>query len=132
MKYSKVQYKYYLEEAVSVQTSLRPVQSAIVPGYIFLGVDGKMIIYSRYAWDGATGGVNFKGNRLAVLVHDAIYQLIREGLIDDVNVKAQSDKGLRDMMIAEGSWKWIANFFYFCVSNFGNAFATNKKKVYEV
>lgn len=131
MKYSKVQYKYYLEETVSVQTSLRPVQSAIVPGYIFLGVDGKMIIYSRYAWDGATGGVNFKGNRLAVLVHDAIYQLIREGLID-VSLKAQSDKDLRDMMISEGSWRFVANFFYFCVSRFGNAFATKKKKVYTV
>ena len=131
MKYSKVQYKYYLEETVSIQTSLRPVQSAIVPGYIFLGVDGKMIIYSRYAWDGATGGVNFKGNRLAVLVHDAIYQLIREGLID-VSVKEQADKDLRDMMIAEGSWKWVANFFYFCVSKFGNVFATRKKKIYEV
>lgn len=131
MKYSKVQYKYYLEETVSVQTSLRPVQSAIVPGYIFLGVDGKMIIYSRYAWDGITNGVNFKSNRIPGLVHDATYQLIREGLID-LSLKAQSDKDLRDMMIAEGSWKWIANFFYFCVSKFGNAFATKQKKVYVV
>jgi len=131
MKYSKVQYKYYLEETIEVQTSLRPVQSAIVPGYIFLGLDGKMIIYRRYAWDGATGGVNFKGNRLAVLVHDAIYQLIREGLIGK-SLKDQSDKDLRDMMIAEGSWKFVANFFYFCVSKFGNAFATKKKKIYTV
>lgn len=131
MKYSKVQYKYYLEETVSVQTSVRPAQSAIVPGYIFLGVDGKMIIYRRYAWDGITNGVNFKSNRVPGLVHDATYQLIREGLID-LSLKAQSDKDLRDMMIAEGSWKFVANFFYFCVSKFGNAFATKRKKIYTV
>jgi len=131
MKYSKVNYKYYLEETVSVQTSLRPEQSAIIPGYIFLGVDGKIIIYSRYAWDGATGGVNFKGNRLAVLVHDAIYQLIREGLID-ARIKEFADRDLRDTMIFYRSYKWVANFFYFCVSKFGNAFTTNKKKIYEV
>jgi len=131
MKYSKVQYKYYLEETVEVQTSLRPVQSAIVPGYIFLGLDGKMIIYRRYAWDGITNGVNFKSNRIPGLVHDATYQLIREGLID-LSLKEQSDKDLRDMMIAEGSWKFVSNFFYFCVSKFGNAFATKKKKIYAV
>lgn len=131
MKYSKVQYKYYLEETIEVQTSLRTAQSAIVPGYIFLGVDGKMIIYSRYAWDGITNGVNFKSNRIPGLVHDATYQLIREGLID-LSLKAQSDKDLRDMMIAEGSWEFVANFFYFCVSKFGNAFATKKKKIYTV
>lgn len=131
MKYSKVQYNHYLEENEVIQTRLRPSKSAIIPGYIFLGVDGRIIIYHRYAWDGITNGVDFKSNRTAGLVHDALYQLMREGCLD-LSFKDQCDEELRDIMIREGCFKFIANFFYFMVQKFGNAFATKKKKVYTV
>lgn len=131
MKFSKVQYKYCVEENEVVKTRLRPCKSANIPGYLHLSIDGTLIISYRYAWDGITNGVNLKCNRTAGLVHDALYQLMREGELD-LSFKTQCDEELRDIMASNGAPQFLANFFFFMVQKFGNAFATKKKKVYEV
>ena len=130
MKYSKG-YKYQLKDNVVIQTRLRPDTPAIVQGYIFLGTDGKLFIYKGYAWNGATCAPDFKCNMLGVLVHDALFQLIQEGLLPDYHFK-QCNEELSDIMIVEGTPKLIAEVFYFGVSKFGKKFYKKKTPVFEV
>jgi len=130
MKYS-AGYKYQLKGNVLVQTRLRPTTPAIIQGFIFLGGDGKLFIYNSYAWNGATCAPDFDGNRLAVLVHDALFQLIQEGLLPDDSFK-ECNEELRDIMISEGAPRLIAELFYFGVSGFGKKFYKKKTPVFEV
>ena len=73
-------YKYQLAEMYSFQTGI--VGEVTNSGYVSLDLDGTLNIMPGYAWDGASGPafdtLNF---RRGTLVHDALYQLIREGLI---------------------------------------------------
>jgi len=130
LKYSDG-YKIQIKEDVFVQTKLRPKQAAEIPGYVSLGTDGGLWIYNRYAYDGATGGVNLDCMRLAILVHDVLFQLMQEGQLD-IAFFQQANEELRDIAISNGTPVWIANFFFFMVQKFGNAFATKKKKIYTV
>ena len=130
MKYSKG-YKYQLKSNVVIQTRLRPEQPAIVQGFIFLGSDGKLFIYRGYAWNGSNLSPNFDSNRLAVLAHDALFQLIQEGLLPDYHFK-ECNEELRDIMIIEGTPKPIAEVFYFGVSTFGKKFYKKITPVFEV
>ena len=130
LKYSDG-YKIQIKEDVFVQTRLKPKQRAEIPGYVSIETDGGLWIYNRYAYDGATGGVNLDCMRLAILVHDALFQLMQEGQLD-IAFFQQANEELRDIAISNGTPVWITNFFYFCVSKFGNAFATKKKKDYTV
>jgi len=130
VKYSRG-YKFQLKSNLVIQTRLRPSAPAIVQGYIFLGTDGKLFIYSGYAHNGATLAPDFKSNFIAVLVHDALFQLIQEGLLPDYHFK-ECNEELRDIMITEGTPKLIANVFYFGVSNFGKNFYKKITPVFEV
>ena len=130
MKYSKG-YKYQLKGNVFIQTRLMPEKPAIIQGFIFLGTDGKLFIYNSYAWNGATCAPDFKCNMLAVLVHDALFQLIQEGLLPDYHFK-ECNEELRDIMIMEGTPKLIAEVFYFGVNTFGKHFYKKITPVFEV
>jgi hypothetical protein len=130
MKYSKG-YKYQLKGNVVIQTRLRPEKPAIIQGFIFLGTDGKLFIYNSYAWNGATCAPDLKSNMLAVLVHDALFQLIQEGLLPDYHFK-ECNEELHDIMISEGAQKLIAEVFYLGVSKFGKKFYKKKTTVFEV
>lgn len=45
-------------------------------------VEGHLVIYAGYAWDGCSGPtVDTKSNMRASLVHDCLYQCIREGFL---------------------------------------------------
>lgn len=130
LKYSDG-YKIQIKEDVFIQTRLRPKHPAEIPGYVSLGTDGGLWIYEKYAYDGATGGINLDCMRAGILVHDALFQLMQEGQLD-IAFFQQANEELRDIAISNGTPVWITNFFYFCVSKFGNAFATKKKKIYVV
>lgn len=130
MKYSSG-YKYQLKSNVVIQTRLRPNTPCVIQGYIFLDTDGELFIYRGYAWNGATLAPDFDCNRLAVLVHDALFQLIQEGVLD-ISFISQANEELRDIMIAKGTPKVVADIFYFGVSNFGKHFAKTMQPVYEV
>ncbi len=93
-------YKYQLANAVSVQTALRPEHHAEIPravisrreqgrvvavayseAWVTLATNGMLYIAAGYAWDGATGALDFKRVRPATLVHDALYQLMSYGAL---------------------------------------------------
>lgn len=74
-------YKYWVSRNWFYRTKIVPK----APGgndFVFLTLDGLLVIKRGYAWDGASGpAINTKDFIRASLVHDALYQLIREGVL---------------------------------------------------
>ena len=117
LKYSSG-YKFQLNSDVVVQTTLRPEQQCVIQGYVFLDTDGLLYIYRGYAWNGCTNAPDTDSNFLAGLVHDALYQLIQEGILEQ-SFKPYADMMLRDVMIECGSNIIVSEIFYLAVKWFG-------------
>jgi hypothetical protein len=82
MKYTKKKYKYQLTEVEVFQTSFRP-RVAIYTRFASMTTGGLLTIRAGYAWDGVSGPIrDTDSNHHAGLCHDALYQLMRMGLLD--------------------------------------------------
>lgn len=117
-----MKYKFTEEKDIVIQTALRPAKQCVIQGFVFLDIDGKLYIYKGYSHNGVTLGIDFKFTRLAALVHDALFQLMQEGLLP-LSFFEQCNLELKRLMIANGSPKFIANFYYRMVQTFGKPFA---------
>lgn len=117
MKYRKLHgYKYELMQAYThiINATLPP---NVGNEYVSTGVN--LYISAGYAWDGASGPTwDDKTNMRASLVHDALYQLMREGLLDR-KYRKYADELLRDMCIQDGMGKFRAAYYYRAVRIFG-------------
>jgi hypothetical protein len=92
---------------------------ATVPGFIDLYADGRLVIHTGYAWDGASGPtIDTETSKRGSLVHDALYQLIREGLLPRA-AKDATDLEFRDLCIDDGMWEWRAKLWCWAVDQFG-------------
>jgi hypothetical protein len=117
-------YKYQLAEDYSIQTTITGYDIDI--DFIKLTPAGMLTIKKGYAWDGASGPTidtpsTFRGS----LVHDALYQLMREDLIGQHN-RIIADCYLRDICIEDGMWKWRANLWYNGVRKFAMSAANSE------
>jgi hypothetical protein len=62
-------------------------------------------IVTGYAWDGASGPtIDTRSVIRASLVHDALYQLMRLGVLDR-GWRATADADLARIMIEDGAWR---------------------------
>ena len=117
MKYRKLHgYKY---ELIGAYTQI--INAELPPNtgndYVCIGVH--LYISARYAWDGASGPTfDDKTNMRASLVHDALYQLMREGLLDR-KCRKYADQLFRDICIQDGMGKFRAWYYYQAVRIFG-------------
>ena len=77
-------YKYQLTEAYTVDILIHPdADIHSNSGYIDLTAEGTLTIKKGYAWDGPSGPtVDTRNFMRGSLVHDALYQLMREGALD--------------------------------------------------
>ena len=88
--------------------------------------DQALIIQAGYAWDGPSGPSFDTDNFMrASLVHDALYQLIREGWLSKTDRKA-CDQILFDICIADGMTWFRAKWVYHAVRTFGGKAAQNR------
>lgn len=116
-------YKYQLDEDYIVQLKhIRPVED-IKSEYISISKNGLLSIKKGYAWDGPSGiAVDSKNFMRGSLVHDSLYQLIREGLLPRES-RALADKELDDACNEDGmSWvrrQWV----FYSLRGFGSAAA---------
>lgn len=93
-------YKYTLHSDYEYQTSIQ-VDKGRDLGLLAIATDGKLRIKKGYAWDGASGpAVDTKTIMRASLVHDALYQLMREGVIPQ-SQRERADMILREICIAD-------------------------------
>ena len=74
-------YKYVLHSDYSIDTNILGYN--IQTEFICLDVNGRLTIKRNYAWDGPSGPtIDTKDFMRGSLVHDALYQLMSEGLLD--------------------------------------------------
>lgn len=110
-------YKYQLAENYSVFTGI--LHHKIRTDYITLTPSGWLTIRRGYAWDGATGLPSTpKSLMRASLVHDALYQMIRNGLFDD---RAAADEVFFE--IAQEDGFMAAPLALWIVERFGAGFS---------
>lgn len=83
ISYRNVLYKYRLLNDNSHRTEMRLEQGVGVPGdWVTLSAEGELKIKSGYQWDGPSGPtIDTKTFMRGSLVHDGLYQLLREGLL---------------------------------------------------
>jgi hypothetical protein len=128
IKYKKG-YKYQLHEDYTVHTAIKPsrrVQSA----YITLTAGGRLTIRAGYAWDGPSGPtVDTKNFMRGALIHDALYQLMREEKINRKN-KKKADLELHKACREDGMLRFRA--WYVLKSMRFTGFATNPQNKKEI
>ncbi len=91
--------------------------------------DGILTIRRGYSWDGASGpSFDTPSFRRAALVHDALYQLIREGCLPR-ECKDIADKELHDVCIMDGMSRLRAWYVHKAVQRFGRSATINHKQV---
>src|SRR3990167_2418178 len=112
-------YKYQLVEDYSVQLEHIRTLNPIKFEYISLEPSGLLNIKSGYAWDGPSGPTVDSNNFMrGSLIHDALYQLIREGLLRR-DVREDADKELV-LACEKDGMSWIRRkYVYLSLRGFG-------------
>lgn len=123
-------YKYKLQQSVKSQTQIRDKIAAERSLWVVLQENGSLYIADGYAWDGASGpALDTKNIMRASLVHDALYQLIREGSLPTSYRKA-ADQELYRICREDGMW-WIrTQWVYWTVRLFGKIALKHSGKVH--
>lgn len=95
-------YKYQLVEEHQVKVSVIP-ENDIKTDYIELSAEGMLVIKKGYAWDGPSGPTFDTPNFMrGSLVHDALYQLMRNRSIDKDIWRDEADEELRRICLEDG------------------------------
>jgi hypothetical protein len=95
-------YRYQLNRDYSVMTPLRPPRNCI-SDYVLLETGGALHVRKSYAWDGPSGPTfDTPSFMRGSLVHDAIYQLIRERHLPMDPFRELADRLLRQHCLEDG------------------------------
>ena len=119
LKYKKRRkYKYNLHSDFKYSTGIK-VDAPKDLGYLKIASDGELLIETGYSWDGPSGPtIDTKNFMQGSLVHDALYQLMRECVIEQSQRK-RADEILREICREDGMSKTRALLVYWCVRLFG-------------
>lgn len=102
-------YKLYADETYS--TGIK-VSAPINTQFIWMTVEGILTVKKGYTWDGASGPtLDTKNTMTPSLIHDALYQLMRMGLLDR-RWRKQADEILYEMLRIRKTWKVRAKTWY--------------------
>ena len=92
--------------------------------YFYLDHRKLLVVKDKYAWDGPSGPtIDTKNFMRGSLVHDCLYQMIREGYLDKDQCRILADKELYKIVRDDGMNWFRANLVYYSVRIFGNRFA---------
>ena len=124
----RAKYKYQLANDYSISISIKP-KSNINTDFISLDVHGNLLVKKGYAWDGPSGPViDTDENMRASLIHDALYQLMRnEYLVTRTHRKA-ADQLFKDICKEDGISNLIASTYYKALRKFGKPAASPQNK----
>ena len=119
-------YKFWVAEdfVLDIGSRIRPAR----PGgnnFVELSASGVLIIRRGYAWDGASGpAIDTENWRTSSGVHDALYQLIREGVLT-MDQREAADDLMRDILLGKEMWVVRAVISHFAVRQLGEVFMRN-------
>lgn len=130
IEYRKLKgYKYQLMRQYSITIPIKPLSKIKAP-FIRLGKTGRLQILKGYSWDGCSGPTwDDKTNMRAGLVHDAIYQVLRNDWLQFIDTptweknenRLIADKLLRQICLEDGMGKIRAWYYYKAVRLVGGA-----------
>lgn len=113
-------YKYQLKRDYTQVIEIKPT-SPIDSYFITLDTSGLLTIKKGYAWDGPSGPtIDTKNFIRGSLVHDALYQLMRENHLDKSRYRDAADRLLQKICIEDGMSKLRAWWVYEAVNRFGD------------
>jgi len=123
-------YKYQLAEDYTIETLINPVRE-VENDYLSIDRNGLLTVKKGYAWDGPSGPTfDTKTFMRGSLVHDAIYQLIREGFIGE-QYKIYADGFLYNICIEDGMNRIRAWYVYQSVKYFAK-FAIRQESIKQI
>lgn len=128
MKYRHLKgYRYELLEMEVVLTEIKDLE--IQHPLISLWKGGRLFVHPHYAWDGASGPFTqqTKTNKRGSLIHDALYQLMREGLLPR-KYRKYVDQLFKQICLEDGMSKFRAWYFYKAVRMFSKKSSLPRKK----
>ena len=124
-------YKYQLAANYRVKIAIKP-KNNIDTKFIQLDKKGNFTLVSGYAWDGPSGPVvDTRENMRASLVHDALYQLMRQRHLSARRHKTKADKIFKKICIQDGVPRTTAHIYYLGL-RLGGKPATNPKNAKKV
>ena len=105
-------YKYQLKGDSVTAIDIKP-DAAVDTEYIGLTLDGMLTVKEGYAWDGPSGPTIDTLNLMrGSLIHDALYQLMRERHLDHDKWREPADRLLQKICIEDGMSKLRAWLVY--------------------
>lgn len=118
MKYRSLKHwKYELLNSMQIDVDIRDAPR-IATDYITLTLDRRLIVHARYAWDGPSGPtIDTKTFMRGSLFHDALCQLIGDGLLDK-KYRQYADQLLRKICLEDGMSKFRAWYVYMAVRTY--------------
>lgn len=121
-------YKYQLCATHLEEIDIKPPQDIDTP-FIKLSNHGYLSILRGYAWDGATCAIDTPDFMRGSLVHDALYQLMRDKYLDHTIYREQADKILRRICLEDGMSYFRAWYVYRAVRSLADFASTTKKEI---
>jgi hypothetical protein len=95
-------YKYQFKHDYMLDISIKP-DADIVSEFISLSSNGALFIKCGYAWDGPSGPtIDTQNFMRGSLIHDALYQLMRERHLDNEIYSEKADRLLREHCKEDG------------------------------
>lgn len=103
-------YKYQLTQTLRFDEVFK-IDKSVRTDYVYIKENGTVFVTRGYAWDGATGFPDIESIMMPSLVHDALTQLMNEGIIP-MRLRPQADKLLYKMCLKEGMNPLLARCVY--------------------
>jgi len=99
----------------------------------YLQISGcDLSIKPGYCWDGSSSiAIDSDKDMRASLVHDALYQLMRMGILDYKTQRKAADELYRDMCVEDGMWKVRAWWRYKAIRKGGEKFTRPQPELRE-
>ncbi|MGD0353462.1 MAG: hypothetical protein ABSB38_08230 [Dehalococcoidia bacterium] len=114
-------YKYQVMKDYTIKIDLKPLKAIRrkLAKFLSLSPQGILSINKYYAWDGPSGPtIDTRDFMRGSLVHDALYQLMREGVLDYRVHRQRADEILREICLEDGMCKSRACYVYQAVHIF--------------
>lgn len=122
MGYRKLtSYKYQVMEDYTIKINLKPLKRIRpkVARFLSLSPHGVLSIKKNYAWDGPSGPtIDTKDFIRGSLVHDALYQLMRESVLDYKVHRQRADEIFRELLLEDSMCSFRAWYAYQAVHLF--------------
>ncbi|EMO88737.1 hypothetical protein [Leptospira noguchii] len=131
-------YKYQLVKPYNFQTEIKTdlslkIGKSEVKVFVDLDREGLLKIDAGYAWDGPSGPtIDTKTFIRGSLVHDALYQLMREEKLDRIKYRENVDQLLKKICLEDGMSSFRASYVYQFVRWFGDSAAKPKDESKEL